>query len=317
MKQPFQFLLKILATLFIFWLAFHGVDFEALKGVAHDQDGYLFTMSGVLLVLLIALGALRWHLIIHALSNIPRPITLLSTFRIFYISMFFTCCLPGAVGGDVVRVWLLKAKQLPLTVSINSVIIDRMMALLALILMVVFTMPLLGKSAGVDTMVLMPLVAMLGLLGLWVVFNAEKIFAKIAHWRVIKLLLHLITSVRMLLARPKAFASALLLAFIGQVVYSACAAVLAQSLHIQMNFVQALALMPPVMLATTLPISIGGWGVREMGVIGMLSLIGIPQEQALVLSIQLGLLSIITSLPGSVLWLVGRKLYSAAISESA
>ena len=56
-----------------------------------------------------------------------------------------------------------------------------------------------------------------------------------------------------------------------------------------------------------LPISVGGWGVREVSMVGMLALVGIDKEAALTISVQLGILAIIASLPGAVIYAKRRK----------
>jgi len=59
--------------------------------------------------------------------------------------------------------------------------------------------------------------------------------------------------------------------------------------------------MQPVVLITSLPISIGGWGVRETAMIAVFGLVGVPSSAALVLSVQLGLLTMVVSTPGLLL----------------
>ena len=56
----------------------------------------------------------------------------------------------------------------------------------------------------------------------------------------------------------------------------------------------------------TLPISFGGWGVREAALIGLLAPFGIAAESALGISVALGLLVMAAGLPGGVLWLMPR-----------
>jgi glycosyltransferase 2 family protein len=54
--------------------------------------------------------------------------------------------------------------------------------------------------------------------------------------------------------------------------------------------------------ATILPLSIGGWGVREVAAIAFLSTRGVPVEQALFLSVSFGVVMILAALPGAGLW---------------
>jgi uncharacterized membrane protein YbhN (UPF0104 family) len=93
-----------------------------------------------------------------------------------------------------------------------------------------------------------------------------------------------------------------ILAVIAQILMALTAYFIARSLAIEVSLIDCLVLMQPVALITSLPISIGGWGVRETAMIGVFGLVGVPASAALVLSVQLGLLAIVVSLPGLVLW---------------
>jgi len=52
------------------------------------------------------------------------------------------------------------------------------------------------------------------------------------------------------------------------------------------------------------PISIGGWGLRELAVVSLLGHHGIAPERALVFSVCFGLTLTVASLPGAVAWLL-------------
>jgi hypothetical protein len=60
-----------------------------------------------------------------------------------------------------------------------------------------------------------------------------------------------------------------------------------------------------VMIGVVLiPISIGGWGLRELAVISLLGHHGIAPEKALLFSVSFGLAMAVGSLPGALVWLV-------------
>jgi hypothetical protein len=67
---------------------------------------------------------------------------------------------------------------------------------------------------------------------------------------------------------------------------------------------QCLMVMPMVLLAAALPISIGGWGTRELAIIYMVGLFGVSAEQGLILSVEFGLLNMLASLPGALIWVL-------------
>jgi hypothetical protein len=75
------------------------------------------------------------------------------------------------------------------------------------------------------------------------------------------------------------------------------------------------AVMSLVTLVVILPISIAGWGVREVSFVTLLGLLGVEREAALLLSVEVGLLTMLVSLPGAVLWLITRHLRDGSPPE--
>ena len=72
-----------------------------------------------------------------------------------------------------------------------------------------------------------------------------------------------------------------------------------------LSFLDCLVLIPPVVLVSTIPISIAGWGVREAAMITLLALVGVAKADAFVLSVLFGLLTFGLSLPGGIVWIIG------------
>ena len=72
-----------------------------------------------------------------------------------------------------------------------------------------------------------------------------------------------------------------------------------------LSFLDCLVLIPPVVLVSTIPISIAGWGVREAAMITLLALVGVAEADAFVLSVLFGLLTFGLSLPGGIVWIIG------------
>lgn len=286
------------------WFVSRGVDFAHLGEMLRHQDQALLAMAAVLILCQIALGGLRWQLIMQALAKDgAHTMPIMEAQRIYYISVFFSCCLPGTVGGDIIRAWLAKSDRMSLSLSIHSVIIDRVIALLALGLLVAATLPMYGISP-----LLVILLIGIGIFtSLWLVFKIDRPLKRFEHWPTVRWLLYFIGNLRLLLTRRIVFIISLIYSLAAHLSLCLSTWVLAMSLGIAITPWQCILLIPPVLLAIALPISIGGWGVREAGMVSMLSLAGVPQAAALMLSIQLGLMGILVSLPGGVLWLAYRK----------
>jgi len=61
-----------------------------------------------------------------------------------------------------------------------------------------------------------------------------------------------------------------------------------------------------VVLAQVLPISVGGWGVREAAAVALLAMAGVDAASALLVSITFGVLIFLATLPGILFWLTLR-----------
>jgi uncharacterized protein (TIRG00374 family) len=78
----------------------------------------------------------------------------------------------------------------------------------------------------------------------------------------------------------------------------------AQGFGIQIPFGFTIAVVPVVLLVTALPISIAGWGVREGGMTVGLGLIGVPDSDAALVSVVIGLIGVGLGALGGLTWLV-------------
>ncbi len=67
-----------------------------------------------------------------------------------------------------------------------------------------------------------------------------------------------------------------------------------------------LALVPPVLVAMLVPLSVAGWGIREGTAALVWGLVGLPPAQGVAVSMAYGLLVLLASLPG-LLWLPGLR----------
>jgi glycosyltransferase 2 family protein len=146
-------------------------------------------------------------------------------------------------------------------------------------------------------------IAIAGLMGIAVVAQLERLPQNWRRLPLVRLVQDLGGATRRVLLKPGAI-SVFAMATMAQVAMALAAYILALGLRVEVGLIGCLALMQPVALLTALPISIGGWGVREAAMIGLFALVGVPAHAALLLSVSLGLLAIVVSLPGAVIWVL-------------
>lgn len=307
-SKTLSFLAKVGLMLLAFWFVSRGINTAELKDMLRSQNKTVFIEAGFFLIIQVIFGAIRWRMVMAGLVGTSgRVISHLSALKTYYISVFFNCCLPGTVGGDVIRVFMVKSEHTPLPLAISSVVIDRMIALLALGVMGGITMPILSVYLGISVWLLMPLFLLLVAVGFVVLFNLDRIVLQIPFLKTLHWLEHLVQNIRLMLARPKPSSEALFYAIMSHITYCLAVYVLAGSLGSQISLLDTLTLVPWVLLIAIIPISIGGWGLREVAMVFMLGLINVPQVVAFTLSVQLGLISIAISIPAGLLWITGRR----------
>jgi uncharacterized protein (TIRG00374 family) len=101
----------------------------------------LVVLAGSLLFLVFPMAALRWWLLTSALGY---PMSLAWSVRTTFTGQFFNIFLPGAIGGDMVRVALAyRSAQRGMSGIIFSVLMDRLSGLAALILLGLCVIPAL------------------------------------------------------------------------------------------------------------------------------------------------------------------------------
>jgi hypothetical protein len=111
----------------------------------------------------------------------------------------------------------------------------------------------------------------------------------------------------------KGGAAALLYALVSGAFLAFPAYFIALSLGITVAPAAMIAVFSIVAVFVALPISLAGWGVREVSVVALLGLLGVDREAALILSVEFGLLTTLVSLPGGVVWLTLRDQRKVAL----
>ncbi len=310
----------LLGTKFLFsgtliWYFLSKTDLGATAAEFQRLD-ILATGSAIALIMgQILVVSVRWTRLLRAIAiNLPyRPIL-----RVIVIANFFNATLISSVGGDAVRLWLLTRFGVHLGKAVNGILLDRLAGLFGLLAMMALGLPMLMEiMAGNPARWGFPLLLIAALTGLAALLAADKLPTALSHWRLMRGLATLAAD-----SRAIVLTSRNLLPIGGQSILVHLLAimaiyVLARGLDIEIGFMTCFVLIPPVILAMTLPISIAGWGVREGAMIAALGLVGVSQEQALVLSVVFGLCVTIVGLMGGVVWLFSRNRAIPNVSDES
>jgi len=294
------------ATLFF---VFRGIDRQAFARLLATQDRGWLAIAAVFLLTQIFLGGERWRSILCAFMRGPPP-SMASVQAVFYASIFFNCLPFGTVGGDVARVWLTRRFALSLSQIVLSILVDRVLTVAALIMLALATWPTISSPFAVTAWFGGAAILVVVALGMLLLGMIERLLGRWRRQRLIHFVLRTAEELRQLSKRAGLIALCFALAS------GACSGLgaycIARSLGLGVGPVPMIAVTSMMTLVVALPISVAGWGVREISLVALLGLLGVDREAALALSVELGLISTLLSLPGGAVWLTLRDHRNAA-----
>jgi uncharacterized protein (TIRG00374 family) len=287
---------------------FRGIDRAVFARLLATQNRGLLAVAAFFFLMQILLGGERWRAILSGLTR--EPPTMGNAQAVFYASIFFNCLPIGTVGGDVARVWLARRFALSLSQIVLSVLVDRVVTVAALIMLALATLPTISSPIVVTVWFAGAAILATGALGIVLLGVIERLLGRWRHQRFIDFVLGMAEQLRKLTKRAG------LLALGFALVSAACAGLgtycIAQSLGLVVAPVAMMAVTSIMTLVVALPISVAGWGVREVSLVALLGVLGVDREAALVLSVELGLINTLLSLPGGIVWLMLRDHRNAA-----
>ena len=302
-KRWLPWVLKGVLSVGLIWFVLGKVDLASAWGQAKTLDSTMLAIALGLGVFQILLGAVRWWFVLKALKAVFSP---LQAIVVYYIGVCFSIILP--VAGDALRMWKAHRSGLTLGASVNSVMLERIITILALVLLVTATQPLLlARAPDIPGSWVFPALSVLGVAGIIILSLLDRLPQALHRWRLVRGLAHLAGDTRRLFQQPKWSAPTLIIAIFGHINLSLEAYALAIGLGLHVDVIDCMVLVPPVILIMTLPISIAGLGLRETAMVVAFGYVGVESHSALALSVLFGLVNIATALPGGIVWLLAGE----------
>lgn len=248
------------------------------------------------------LTALRWKVVVRALG---ADLPFLAALHIVWIGAFFSQVLPGSVGGDVIRMWLYWIRCGSRRLAIHTVALERLVMVMLLMLLVLVIQPGLAARGAPISIVFSAVVFLSGLVaGLAVLLHSSRLLTTYKTWLPFRMLAMTAGDVFRLFENRLRLAMLCALSIAAHLNVVITAWLFVRALGLDITLADCMILVPVISFAATLPISVGGWGIRESAAISLLGLVGVSSSDALALSVSMGIAGIAVSIPGAVLWLV-------------
>lgn len=304
MSRQLILLTKIGLSIGLVWYTFSKVDVGSALDYLRNISVRAIVVVLFLLSLQIVIAALRLRKLLTLLS---ARCDVIGAVDVVMIGAFFSQTMISFISGDAMRIWRIVRSNISLGTATRSILFDRAAGFVGLIVLILLGLPFLLQLIQQPELRISLLIAMAAFVAGVVSFLSLRHMPVVfKRWRVFNWIADFATEAMKLLRNKKGVVALLGLSLAIHFLNVVILYIIAQSLSIEITFLNSLILFPPVLFMSMLPISVAGWGVREGAMVVALNMVGVPAQQSLALSIFFGLCALAISLPGAPLWFYTR-----------
>jgi hypothetical protein len=315
LKQRLFTFAKIAISLGLIAYVFSKVHLPAVLASLASANPWLILLALACYVLAIVIGGMKWNVLLQALGvKVPFGAVLQYNF----VGFFFNNVLPANIGGDVMRGYGMARYTDRTADAAVSVIVDRFIGLLAYMstaaVMAIVVITVMGHAnlRWLFNLALVALLAMASAMAVLFSRRLRRLVRQIFTWRPFTRLAPPYDGVSSAFDayrfRYRALVVAFLIALVGLMVTNIVNWLLFEAVGGGVPFVDVMLFNPLIALVLLVPISIGGHGVIQGAYPFFYTLLGVPFEQAVAVSVLMSAIIIVGSLPGGVLWLRTRRI---------
>jgi hypothetical protein len=267
------------------------LDPAKLRQLLQAANPVWLTVGFIILTAQQIISAERWRLVVVALSAPQYRMW----FYLFWqgLSMLCAMVLPSSIGADLVRTYALSGRT-PIGTVVRIVLIDRALGLLALATLVMVSVLVLPGFFSAQPLLLLSV--------------AIAVCGPATYLVLTRLVPRLRGTQRLVLAarelgldlkrtvEGKGSTRVILISLSLHLLSVFAFLALGNAIGMpEVDFVHYLAIVSCALLVTIIPISIGGWGIRESALVIGFGLVSVEPERAFTLSATFGLLVMLSS----------------------
>ncbi len=313
LKKYFWLALKIIISAGIIYFTVYRLDFSDLLRIWSGMDSSWILLSISLMTASYFAGAYQWMRILRV-SRFDLPYRKILGY--YYVGLFFNNFLISGMGGDFLRVYDIHRHSVNregLSPALATVFFDRFVGFVTL----VFLASLTGLFAiGHGTS--LRLVALIGaLLASWIVLMVALFNKSVAEWtlkpvgkllpeKIYSRFQHLYYEINRFGAAKKALLGILMISLIVQFQRILAIWAIGRALGDPSDLIFYVIFVPLIAVVASLPVSIGGTGPREQATVILFRRIGVSQEIAFSIGFLAYLVSMISTLPGALIFILRK-----------
>lgn len=231
-------LLKILFSFVLLYFVFTKIQFSEVWEIFKGSNFYYLFVAFLFFIISKVFSALRLNLYIH---QIKIFLTQLSNIKLYLLGMFYNLFLPGGIGGDAYKGYVLKKKYEVKTKSVVSILIlDRLNGLLLIFVISCLLALFLTENRINSYKILFGIAIVLSILVFWVFNKRFFSFVYPVFWKSL------------------GFSALVQLTQLVSVLF------ILKALDVEGNYIAYLFIFLLSSIVSVLPLTIGGIGSREV-----------------------------------------------------
>jgi len=278
-----------------------GLSLSDLVTVATTANATLLVLALSLHGTGLMLSSVRWATLLK-MQNLE--VSLRAAVLLTWIACFFNAVLPTSIGGDVVRSYLASKQNGKVMETAISVIFERLAGMAALLILFGIGVIWLYYFSAEQSLWKLAGLSSAGFISAGCVSSARK-----ALWQTALAGTELREKFGRIGAVLIAYKShkrklwrILILSLMLQINVIVYYYIIAAALGIQLSFFYFCLFIPPIVILTMLPVSVGGVGVREAAFLFFLAPLGIAPAEIVSLSLWSYILALLANLSGGLVY---------------
>jgi glycosyltransferase 2 family protein len=274
------------------------IDFGKVSGKLSTGRWDIFALAVACVFVSFLVAGVRWQVFLTA-AGVERHTR--ETVRAYLIGAFTNNFLPSQFGGDATRAWIIGAPGNRIR-AVATVLVDRLTALVCLVFaawLAYLVNPRPVPASLVAALGVASAGLTAGVLLAWVVLGGAVRSGR----RIGGIARETLVASAACLGRVRVISRGLVLGCIFQALVLLAVWLCARAISLGAPFSVLAVSVPTVLILSALPLSIGGFGVREGSFVLLLGRAGISSSDATVLSLLTAAAFALASLPGAAMLL--------------
>ena len=316
------FYLRLTVGAVLLVLLFRLVDFDLLATTLLSVKPHFIFASFLAMLLNYGVKTYRWALILR----IPRPdLSFGQVARFNFVSIFLGNFLPTNLSSDFVRIYYISRQTADRGAAISSIFADRIIGNFAVAITTVAAFLTLKQtgifdmgsllSYGVVLFLLLSIAVPVLLQHPRVISLVRKVLDRFFPKKLFTMLREMSRHLVLYRNQMAALTQVLALAFLNVMIVVFEFYFIAQGFSAQISIEYFFLFIPLLIYLSMLPVSVGGIGLLEAGLVLFFSRVGMPLETCLSTALSFRVLQLGCALPGAMIYLFG-DLSSRELSAS-